>query len=252
MPKLIILGTSNAIPSLEHENTHMILMGATRTVLIDCANNPVVHLQRAGVEINKLSDLILTHFHPDHVSGLPQLLMNLWLMGRQEPLSIFGLDHTLERVEKMMNLYGWTEWPKFFPVTMHQIPDTELAVVIDNQEYRILASPVKHFIPTIGLRFEFKDSHKVVAYSCDTEPCPQVTRLATGADVLIHEASGDFPGHSSARQAGEAGRNSGAAALYLIHYPTGTFANGNPVTEARKQFAGPVKLAEDFMTLDFE
>ena len=86
MEKLIILGTSNAIPGENHENSHMVLVGEQRTVLIDCPNSPIMRFQKAGVDINNLSDLILTHFHPDHVSGVPQLLMNLWLMGRRRPM----------------------------------------------------------------------------------------------------------------------------------------------------------------------
>ena len=56
--------------------------------------------------------------------------------------------------------------------------------VLDCDDFRILAAPVQHFIPTIGLRIEFTRSKKIVAYSCDTEPCAQVTQLAEGADVL--------------------------------------------------------------------
>ena len=78
-----------------------------------------------------------------------------------------------------------------------------------------------------------------------------MTQLAEGADILVHEASGALPGHSSAAQAGEAARRAEAGALYLIHYPTGKFASGDPVADARKQFEGPVTLAEDYMALNF-
>ena len=75
-------------------------------------------------------------------------------------------------------------------------------------------------------------------------------RLAAGVDVLIHEASGEGPGHSSARQAGEAARHAEAAKLLLIHYPTGKYQPSDLVEEARSQFAGEIALAEDFMTID--
>ena len=60
--------------------------------------------------------MILTHFHPDHVSGLPSLLLDMWLMGRKDPLTIYGLAYTLERMEKLMEAYDWASWPGFFPV----------------------------------------------------------------------------------------------------------------------------------------
>jgi ribonuclease Z len=251
MAKLIFLGTSNAISGENHENTHMVLVGGGHTILIDCPNNPIIRFQNANVDFTQLSDLFLTHFHPDHVSGVPQLLMNMWLMGRLQPLTIYGLQHTLYRVEKLMGLFGWSEWPGFFPVTFHRLPEQALAPAIECEEFRIMVSPVQHFIPTIGLRIEFTSVKKVLAYSCDTEPCVQVTQLAEGADILVHEASGALPGHSSAAQAGEAARRAEAGALYLIHYPTGKFASGDPVADARKQFEGPVTLAEDYMALNF-
>lgn len=252
MPKLIFLGTSNAIPDENHENTHMIVVGRERTVLIDCVNSPILRLQKVGVNFNSLTDMVLTHFHPDHVSGVPQLLMNMWLMGHRQPLNIYGLHYTLDRIENLMGFYGWSEWPNFFPVVFYRLPSEEMTKVLESEEFRFFSSPVKHFIPTIGLRIEFLKSNKTVAYSCDTEPCEQVIRLAEGADLLIHESSGPNPGHSSATQAGIAARKSEVGALYLIHYPTGRFASGDPVAEARQQFDGPVTLAEDYMALNFD
>jgi ribonuclease Z len=251
MAKLIFLGTSNAISDKNHENTHMVLVGQHRMVLIDCPVSPIGRFQTADLDITRLSDLILTHFHPDHVSGVPQLLMNMWLMGRHQPLNIHGLPYTLDRVEKMMGLYGWSEWPDFFPVAFHRLPDQALVPVIECAEFRILAGPVQHFIPTIGLRMEFAASGKTLAYSCDTGPCVEELQLAAGADILVHEASGALPGHSSAAQAGQAARQAGVGSLVLIHYPTGQFATGDPLAQARRQFDGPVTLAEDYMVLDF-
>jgi ribonuclease Z len=252
MPRLIFLGTSNAIPDEHHENTHMVIVGKQRVVLIDCVDNPILRFKKVGVDFNRLSDVILTHFHPDHVSGVPQMLMNMWLMGRSLPLYIYGLHHTLDRIEGLMGLYGWSEWPDFFPVVFYRLPMQDMISVLECEEFHILAAPVQHFIPTIGLRIEFLNSKKGVAYSCDTEPCPQVLRLAAGADVLIHEASGPLPGHSSAMQAGKAAAQAEVGALYLIHYPTGQFAVGDPLSEARTQYDGPVTLAEDFASLSFD
>jgi len=174
------------------------------------------------------------------------------LTGRTLPLNMYGLDYTLDRIENVIGLYGLFAWPKFFPVVFNRLPAQELNPVLECEEFRILSTPVKHLIPTIGLRMEFPQLGKVLAYSGDTEPCPQVIRLAEGADILIHEASGPTPGHSSAEQAGRAAAQAGVTGLYLIHYPTGNFRTGNPVSEAQTEFTGPVTLVEDFVSLDFD
>jgi ribonuclease Z len=251
MPKLIFLGTSNAIPDENHENTHMAIVEEGRFVLIDCVNNPIVRINQAGLDIHQLTDLILTHFHPDHVSGVPSLLMNSWLLGREAPLRIYGLGHTLERVEKMMEFYEWHTWPNFFPVSFHPLPAEELSPVLETSETQIRASPVHHMVPSIGLRFEFVESGKALAYSCDTEPCEEVVRLAKGVEALVHEATGESLGHTSAAQAGEVATRAGAQSLYLIHYRTGDYDPRPLVDEAKSTFRGPVFLAHDFMVLEF-
>jgi len=250
MPKLIILGSSNSIPDVDHENTYMVLVGKNSTVLIDCANSPIIRLEQAGIDFNKLTDIILTHFHPDHVSGLPLLLMDMWLMGRKRPLNIFGLHYTLDRMEDLMGFYGWSEWPNFFPVAFYRLPASEMVSVINNDDFEIHASLVNHMIPCIGLRLESKISGKVFAYSSDTEPCDQVVRLSEKADVLIHEATGSSQGHSSASQAGEIAKKANAKNLYLIHYPTGNNPTDCLIIDAKKKFDGSIYLAEDFLTID--
>jgi ribonuclease Z len=251
MPKLIILGSSNAIPDETHENTHMAIVGNERVILIDCVNNPIVRLHQAGLDVNLLTDLILTHFHPDHVSGVPSLLMNSWLLGRKAPLDIYGLTYTLDRLEALMGFYDWDSWPNFFPVAFHRIPEEEMTPVLQDAEFRIFASPVNHLVPTIGLRVEFPQIEKVLAYSCDTEPTHKVVDLAAGADVLIHEATGATLGHSSAAQAGAIAREAEVGRLYLIHYKTGETDPTSLLGEAHEEFHGSVDLAVDFMELDF-
>jgi ribonuclease Z len=251
MAKLIILGSANAVPDQDHENTHMAVVGKESTLLIDCVSNPIVRLSRAGIELDHLTGIVLTHFHPDHVSGTPLLLMNMWLLGRRKPLDIYGLNHTLDRLQGLLDFYEWSHWPNFFPVTFHRLPEEELAPVLDAGDFQVSASPVRHLIPTIGLRIEFNSSGKSIAYSCDTQPCEEVVRLAAGVNVLFHEATGATPGHSSAAQAGAIARQAEVAKLYLIHYPTRGNSTGRLIEEASREYQGQINLAEDFMELEF-
>ncbi len=251
MTKLIFLGTANAIPDELHENTHLALLGADHRVLIDCASNPVVRLHRAGIDVLTLTDIILTHFHPDHISGAPSLLMNSWLLGRKQPLNVYGLDYTLSRFVRVMEAYDWSSWPGFFPVILKLIPEQERAMILNSDEFNIYTSQVHHMIPNIGIRVEFQRTKRVLVYSCDTEPCQEVVRLASRADVLIHEASGEGLGHSSAAQAGQIANDAEVGKLYLIHYPVANVDKQSWEKEARQTYRGPIELAADFMELEF-
>jgi ribonuclease Z len=251
MAKLVILGSSNAIPDPERENTHMALVMESSAVLIDCAGTPTVRLAMADIALDDITDLILTHFHPDHVYGVPLLLMNMWLLGRNKPLVIHALQHCLDRVERLMDDYLWKTWPGFFHVELRTIPDDEGVEVISSDDCRIVASPAEHLVPTIGLRFEDGAQDHAIAYSCDTAPCASIQRLAQGADVLIHEAAGSSPGHSTAEEAGEVARKAGVGSLLLIHFPQ-VDAQGelDLIHQAQASFGGTVDLAKDMKAID--
>lgn len=249
MQKIVLLGTSNAVPAEGHENAHMLIRNGEHLVLVDCGANPIIHLPKAGVDFDQIEDIILTHFHPDHVSGAPLLLMDLWLMGRKKPITVYGLAYTLSRLQTLMDLYDWATWPGFFPIAFVELVEAEHQMVLNKHGLVITASPVQHLLPTIGIRIEFSSNGKVVAYSSDTQPSDNVVRLAHGAEILIHEATGASIGHTSARQAGEIAQRAGVRQLYLTHYPV----NADPqemIAEASATFKGAVTVGFDFMEID--
>jgi ribonuclease Z len=152
-----------------------------------------------------------------------------------------------------MMAYHWDEWPGFFPVAFHHLPERENILVMDNEDFHITASPVRHYVPTVGLRITVKASGFLVAYSSDTVPCPETVRLAHGADLLIHEATGDEPlGHSSAEQAGAIAQEAGVRSLGLIHYNVWNTDPTHLLTEAKATFNGAIFLCSDFMDIPLE
>jgi ribonuclease Z len=150
----------------------------------------------------------------------------------------------------MMGFYHWENWPNFFPVAFHRLPERENILVLEKPDFQIFSTPVRHLVPTIGLRFQANHHSRTVTYSCDTEPCPSVIRLASGTDILIHEASGLGVGHSSASQAGGIAREAEVGKLLLIHYPTGDSHPKDLVEQARETFSGQIGLTEDFMEIE--
>lgn len=252
MARIHILGSAAAVNDAEHDYTHFLLVGEKDSpVLVDAGSSPLGKLQNLGIEDEALQDVILTHFHSDHVSGVPNMLMHLWLLGRQAPMRFYGLHHCMNRLEDMMVSFSWNEWPNFFPVTFHRVSERFNAPVMENADFRITGWPVQHFIPTIGLRIENKITGKVLAYTCDTQPTPSLYELCKDADMLIHEAAGDGPGHSSARQAGETATRVGAKSLYLIHYWVWKTDPTPLVEQAKETYDGPVILCQDYDVFEF-
>lgn len=248
MARMIVLGSSNAVSNAEHDNTHFLLQGSESVVLIDTGSRPIVNLRRLGIGAEQLTDVILTHMHPDHVYAFPILLTGLWELGRRKPLRIHGNYQCLEAVENMMKAFAWHNLPNTFPIAWRYLPERWDELVLENTDFRVTAYPVKHYdMSTVGLRILSKSTGKVVGYTCDTAPTPSLSEIAREADLLFHEAAGRDPyGHSSAYDAGETATKANAKRLVLIHYHVWDTDPYPLLEEARQTFQGPIEIAADF------
>ena len=243
---MIILGSGAALADASRDNTYMVLQGRESSILIDCGGSPLHKLQVVGVDLDTLDSLIVTHHHPDHIYGVPVLLLGLWLYGRQEPFPIFGPQRTVSAIASIMDSLGWHDWPRGMPVDFHEVEMRVGHRVIESPEFEITIAPVKHFVPTIAVRVMFKETGKTIVYSSDTEPCEALARLAQGVDILIHESTGDHAGHSTPAQAGAMARRCGAGKLVLIHFSALDSELEGLRRAAEAEFDGLVELAEDF------
>lgn len=247
MEKITILGSANAVAKPDQQNAHLLFETGTRKIMVDCGDNAAASLARTGVELNHITDLILTHFHADHVGSLPLLIMDMWLEKRTSPLTIYGLAVTLDKARQLLDLFDWQKWMNMFPVNFVVVPEDGFQGMIADGEIEVTAMPVLHLIPTIGLRFQFAGGRTVV-YSCDTEPCENLSLLANQADILLQEAAGPGKGHTSPEQAGEIATRCGVKQLVLIHYEARR-GKQSLLVEAQSAFGGKVILAEDGMAL---
>lgn len=247
MNRFIILGSANAVPKIGQENTHLYAQADSNRILIDCGDNALVSLKKNKIEPNTITDLILTHFHPDHAGSLPLLIMTMWLEKRIQPLTIHGLEYTLDRAKALLGLFGWSNWAGMYPVSFKPVKDDGFTTLLQDVNLSVSGTPVKHLIPTIGLRFDFTEG-KSVAYSCDTEPCESLMKLAVGVDVLLQESAGPGKGHTSPAQAGEIATTAKVKHLVLIHYDQNV-GEQQLLSTAKEKFSGEVSLAMDGMSI---
>jgi ribonuclease Z len=245
MAELIILGTAASVPDAEHDTVGLALHGPGWAVPIDCGGSPLHKLARFGVELGDIEAVVLTHSHADHIYGLPILVQGLWLGGREVPLTIHGPEETLGVARRALELYTLAGREGMFSIDWRPVSRREGVAVLELGEILITATPVAHRKrDTRAYRFEDTDSGRSIVYSADTEPCPTLIRLAEGADILIHEATGDSAGHSSPAQAAKVAREAGVGQLVLIHYPVHG-VNLEAWRLSAAGFSGPVHLAQD-------
>lgn len=245
MPELIVLGTAASVPDADHDTIGLALRGPDWAILVDCGGSPLHKLARLGVDLELIRAAVLTHRDADHVYGLPMLVQGLWLSGRGAPLPIYGPAETLDVARNLLALFDLAERPDMFRLEWHPVPLREGRRLLAIGGVQITAAPARHRqVATLSLRFENTHTGRTIVYSADTEPCPSLIRLALGADLLLHEAAGDHPGHSSPAQAAEVAREAGVAHLALIHYPV-RGAHLEDWRLAASEFPGTLSLARD-------
>ncbi|NND70444.1 MAG: MBL fold metallo-hydrolase [Rhodothermales bacterium] len=193
------------------------LVDAKSTILIDCGGDAMHRCLSCGIDPMSIQSVLLSHKDPDHVSGFPLFMVKLWLHGRKEPLPVYGIPSALDLVKKVYGAFDPGHWKGIHDVRWIETSLKPEAVVLENDQWLIQSSPGKHGVPVVGYRFSNKATGIRVCYSCDTEPCDSIVSLAQGCDILIHEANGNIPGHSSTVQAADVASRAGVNSLYLIH-----------------------------------
>ena len=98
MLKVTLLGTGGTQPLPDRALAAAAVTVGGRSVLLDCGEGTQVGLRRYGVSAYRLSAVLLTHYHGDHIFGLPGLLQTLGCQGRTRPLTIFGPAEGMEPV----------------------------------------------------------------------------------------------------------------------------------------------------------
>ncbi|HAL61678.1 MAG TPA: hypothetical protein DCP08_04630 [Chloroflexi bacterium] len=245
--RMVVLGSACALSSATQDNTFLFFDSPGGGLLIDCAGSPFHKLLKVSGEPGKLRGVILTHAHPDHIYGLPSLIHELWLWGREEPFYIYANLRTQRTARTLIGLFDL--WDKPMPLELVPIPQEEGFLLLENDEYAIHTTPVRHLGPTNAVRVTPKIGKRVVTYSSDTRPCKELVALAKGSDLLFLECTAEEPHrvHLTPEQAGEIAQEAGGKELVLVHYlesmaqdPEGTIAR------VKKFFGGPVRLAQDF------
>lgn len=216
MPSLYLLGTGAGLSEPHRTTTMLALSSEESLILIDCGGDVVQRIFAAGLDLDRLSALILTHEHPDHVCGFPLLVQKIWLAGRRRPLPVYGPPEALAQARRCFAAFDTSRWEGLPEMQWHE---TTAGKMLDHPDWIVDAAPVDHSVPTLGLRIENLTSGGVVAYSCDTAPCEAVVTLAQKADILIHEATGEYPGHTSPTQAAQIAAKAEVGRLLLVHLP---------------------------------
>lgn len=229
LAEVTFLGTGSAVPSHKRWLPSILVRLRGDYLLLDCGEGTQYRILRAGLRVNKLVAILVTHMHGDHVYGLPGLLESLEMWGRSQRLEVWGprglseflqaalararLGYTLEVKEVKPGTLLSREGYEISAVPVSHKVEAYAYIIQEHnlpgrfnekkaEELGIPPSPLRRMLIK-GLPVELPDGRVVVpqdvvgpprgglkiVYSGDTMPCEALIKAASRADMLIHDAT---------------------------------------------------------------
>jgi ribonuclease Z len=279
--KVTLLGTGVPTPRPDRFGPSTLIEAGGQKLLVDAGRGATIHLYQLGVPFGRIDALLLTHYHSDHVVGIPDLWLTGWLQShfaaRRAPFRVIGPTGAKNLMSHLEKAYALDIKIR---IEDEKLPPEGAAVVVqefgndgivyEKDGVRVIVFEVDHgdvIKPAYGYRIEY--GGRVVVISGDTRYNDNVVKYGTGADLLIHEvaivrpelASEPFiqrimAHHTTAREAGavfERAKPKLAAFTHLVFLSSEKVPPASIddlLAEARKTYGGPLVVGEDLMSFE--
>jgi ribonuclease BN (tRNA processing enzyme) len=103
MAEIYVVGSASGFPAPGRGHSSLLLSLSDQSILIDAGEPCSRSLVEAGIRINTIDSILLTHGHADHTGGLPMLIQTLWLSERARPLTIYLPEELSQPLPEWLN-----------------------------------------------------------------------------------------------------------------------------------------------------
>lgn len=150
MLDVCLLGTAGMMPLPYRYLTSLMTRYNGSSLMVDCGEGTQIAVKKAGWSFHPIDIICFTHYHADHISGLPGMLLTMGNAERKEPLTLIG-PKGLKRVVSALRVIA-PELP--FEIECIEIQEPEQ--VFEMHGYKITAFMVKHNVPCYGYTIEIR------------------------------------------------------------------------------------------------
>jgi ribonuclease Z len=181
MIDVCLLGTGGMMPLPYRALTSLMLRYGGSSVLVDCGEATQIQVRRRGWSFNPIDVILITHFHADHISGLPGMLLAMGNAERLDPVTIVG-PKGIEHVVRSLLVIA----PRLpFELKFIELDDTQPQQTMELVGLRINAFKVNHNMLCYGYSFELDRAGKFDAEAAKALGLPVNfwNRLQHGEDV---------------------------------------------------------------------
>ncbi|MBN4049118.1 ribonuclease Z [archaeon AH-315-M20] len=154
--QIIFLGTSSMIPTKERNHSSILISYNSENVLVDCGEGTQRQLKIAGIKLTKITKILISHWHGDHVLGLSGLIQSMSASDYNRTLKIYGPLGTKKFMKKLFETFV------FFDEKINiEIYEIKSGKFFENDEFFLEAASLEHNIETLGYSFIEKDKRKI-------------------------------------------------------------------------------------------
>ncbi|WP_292467581.1 ribonuclease Z [Methanolobus sp.] len=183
MLRVIFLGTGGSLPTPERNPSAVMVNREGELMLFDCGEGTQQQMMRAKTGMKALTSIFITHFHADHILGIPGLIQTMSFHGRTEPLKIYG-PHWVHEFARILSALGY--YKLRFEIDAIDLSPGD---VIKRNDYSIVALKTEHSVPSIGYALiENERSGKFnrqKAIDLGVPPGPLFSKLHRGESVEV-------------------------------------------------------------------
>lgn len=167
MLEIQFVGTGDAFGSGGRRNSAILVRNRRNTLLLDCGPTTLLGLKALGVDPSDIDAVAISHFHGDHASGIPFLLIEyLYQSRRENALQILGPPGIESRVEQMTELFGYqSENDRPYPIEFREF---RWDVGLDVPGFRVIPSPAYHHPETHPHILRVETDERALCFSGDT------------------------------------------------------------------------------------
>lgn len=179
MIDVTLLGTGGMLPLPSRALTSLYVRHEGRAILIDCGEGTQTAIRTNGLRFKPIEAILITHFHADHMSGLPGLLLTLGNETRTEPLHMIGPAGLGDMVRKLCCIAP--EIP--YDIVFHELG--EEGAQLSFAGLRVDAFPLAHGVPCFGYKLTLNRPGKFDAKKAQARSVPKRLwkRLQQGESV---------------------------------------------------------------------
>ncbi len=157
--KLRILGTSSAFPTRTRNHTANLLNYSGESLLFDCGEGTQRQLRISNENPQKITKIFISHWHGDHVLGLPGLLQSMGMNRRTSRLEIYGPVGTKKKLDAIMKAYESDRLS--YRIDIFELKNKTVKTIFENEKYKINSVLLTHPIPCLGYAFEEKEKIRI-------------------------------------------------------------------------------------------